>query len=268
MNRDGSAYEIDEETQILLDKGYTNKPQDIVIAEINADPLKLIEISYSLDGKIITLKQGTDYTVEASGSEDQWKKYIYKIHAACFEAEGTYVLNIYSEDAANNTTTNKSKAKTVAFTVDKTAPVMVVANLSDGGRYKEENHRFTLNARDNILLDRVKLYLDGAPVHIYEGDELTAAKGELLIEIGSNSRYQTIELVSCDKAGNISKEVYDAGTDTLKTATYKVLITANGFVQYVNNIPLLVGSILLELLVIFFSIVLLKKRKQDEKQSK
>lgn len=268
VNRDGSTYEIDKETQKLLDKGYTNKPQDIVITEINTDILKLIEISYSLDGKIVTLKQGTDYTIESSGGEGQWKKYIYKINAACFEAEGAYVVNIYSEDAANNTTTNKSKAKTVAFTVDKSAPTMVVANLSDGGRYKEESHQFTLNARDNILLAYVELYLDGELVHTYESDELTAANGELLIEIGSSNQYQTIELISCDKAGNISKEVYDAESDAPIAATYKVLVTANGFVQYINNTPLFVGSILLALLVIFFIIILIKRRRKDEEQSK
>lgn len=266
VNRDGSTYEIDKETQKLLDKGYTNKPQDIVITEINTDILKLIEISYSLDGKIVTLKQGTDYTVESSGGEGQWKKYIYKINAACFEAEGSYVVNIYSEDAANNTTTNKSKAKTVAFTVDKSAPTMVVANLSDRGRYKEESHQFTLNARDNILLAYVELYLDGELVHTYESDELTAANGELLIEIGSSSQYQTIELVSCDKAGNISKEVYDAESDAPIAATYKVLVTANGFVQYINNTPLFVGSILLVLsLVSLFAFVIRRhERKADQ----
>lgn len=263
VNRDGSTYEIDEETQKLLDKGYTNKPQDIVIAEINTDTLKLIEISYSLDGKVITLKQGTDYTIEARGGEDHWKKYIYKINAACFETEGTYVVNIYSEDAANNTTTNKAKAKTVVFTVDKTAPIMVVANLSNGGRYKEESHLFTLNARDNILLDYVELYLDGVLVHTYEDEELTAANGELLIEIGSSNQYQIIELISCDKAGNISREVYDAESDAPIAAAYKVLVTADGFVQYINNIPLLVGSILLALFVTFLIIVLIKIYRKD-----
>ena len=62
------------------------------------------------------------------------------------------MINIYSEDAAHNSTTNKTKAKTIEFTVDKTAPTMVVSNLADRGRYKENTHEFTLNVKDNIYL--------------------------------------------------------------------------------------------------------------------
>lgn len=89
------------------------------------DDLTTIEITYSLDGKVVTLKEGEDYTITKSGEDGQWKKYVYKIKASCFEKEGNYVINIYSEDAAHNSTTNKTKAKTIEFTVDKTAPTML-----------------------------------------------------------------------------------------------------------------------------------------------
>ncbi|HCT90297.1 MAG TPA: hypothetical protein DF613_02770 [Lachnospiraceae bacterium] len=238
VNRDGSAYEVDEATQELLDRKYTNRPQDIVITEINVDELMLIELSCSRDGKITALKEGADYTVEKSGREEQWKKYIYRIRRACFEAEGTYVVNMYSEDAAHNRASNKSEAKTLEFTIDKTAPTMAVSNLKDGGRYKEESHSFTLNVRDNILLDYVEVWLDGGLMHTYRDDELTAAGGELRLAVGSSSHYQTISLVSGDKAGNVGRTAYDPAAREQTEASYRVLITADGLVQFVNNVPL------------------------------
>lgn len=70
VNRDGSTYELGSGTKALVDKKYTNKPQDLEITEINVDDLTTIEITYSLDGKIVTLKEGEDYTITKSGEED------------------------------------------------------------------------------------------------------------------------------------------------------------------------------------------------------
>ena len=265
VNRDGSTYEIGDKTKKLLEKVYTSVPEDIELTEINPNELKTIEISYSLDGKVVKLQEGTDYTVTRSGDEGQWKRYSYTIKASCFEAEGTYVINIYSEDAAGNVTTNKTKAKTMEFTVDKTAPTMVVANLVNGGRYTEDNHEFTLNVKDNILLAYVELYMDGELVHTYEGDELTATNGELHINIDHSNRYQTIELVSYDKAGNSSREVYDPDTNQQMAANYRVLVTADKFVQFINNTPLLIAVIVVLAAIVFFIMVLIRRRKKNKK---
>ena len=48
----------------------------------------------------------------------------YTIKASCFEGEGDYVINIYSEDEAENATTNKAKQTTIEFVVDKTPPTI------------------------------------------------------------------------------------------------------------------------------------------------
>lgn len=265
VNRDGSTYELGSGTKALVDKKYTNKPQDLEITEINVDDLTTIEITYSLDGKIVTLKEGEDYTITKSGEEGQWKKYLYRIKASCFEEEGNYVLNIYSEDAAHNSTTNKTKAKTIAFTVDKTAPTMVVSNLTDRGRYKENVHEFTLNVKDNIFLAYVEVYLDGELFKRFEEDEIAQLNGELPVDIASSNQYQTIELVSCDKAGNISKEVYDPETNAQVPAAYRVLVTQNSFVQFINNTPLLVSVIVIIVAIAGLIVVLVKRKKDKEK---
>lgn len=265
VNRDGSTYELGSGTKALVDKKYTNKPQDLEITEINVDDLTTIEITYSLDGKIVTLKEGADYTITKSGEEGQWKKYLYRIKASCFEEEGNYVLNIYSEDAAHNSTTNKTKAKTIAFTVDKTAPTMVVSNLTDRGRYKENVHEFTLNVKDNIFLAYVEVYLDGELFKRFEEDEIAQLNGELPVDIASSNQYQTIELVSCDKAGNISKEVYDPETNAQVPASYRVLVTQNSFVQFINNTPLLISVIVIIVAIAGLIVVLVKRKKDKEK---
>lgn len=265
VNRDGSTYELGSGTKALVDKKYTNKPQDLEITEINVDDLTTIEITYSLDGKIVTLKEGEDYTITKSGEEGQWKKYLYRIKASCFEEEGNYVLNIYSEDAAHNSTTNKTKAKTIAFTVDKTAPTMVVSNLTDRGRYKENVHEFTLNVKDNIFLAYVEVYLDGELFKRFEEDEIAQLNGELPVDIASSNQYQTIELVSCDKAGNISKEVYDPETNAQVPASYRVLVTQNSFVQFINNTPLLISVIVIIVAIAGLIVVLVKRKKDKEK---
>lgn len=261
VNRDGSTYELGSGTKALVDKKYTNKPQDLEITEINVDDLTTIEITYSLDGKIVTLKEGEDYTITKSGEEGQWKKYLYRIKASCFEEEGNYVINIYSEDAAHNSTTNKTKAKTIAFTVDKTAPTMVVSNLTDRGRYKENMHEFTLNVKDNIFLAYVEVYLDGELFKRFEEDEIAQLNGELPVDIASSNQYQTIELVSCDKAGNISKEVYDPESNAQVPASYRVLVTQNSFVQFINNTPLLVSVIVIIVAIAGLIAVLVKRKK-------
>lgn len=261
VNRDGSTYELGSGTKALVDKKYTNKPQDLEITEINVDDLTTIEITYSLDGKIVTLKEGEDYTITKSGEEGQWKKYLYRIKASCFEEEGNYVINIYSEDAAHNSTTNKTKAKTIAFTVDKTAPTMVVSNLTDRGRYKENMHEFTLNVKDNIFLAYVEVYLDGELFKRFEEDEIAQLNGELPVDIASSNQYQTIELVSCDKADNISKEVYDPETNAQVPASYRVLVTQNSFVQFINNTPLLVSVIVIIVAIAGLIVVLVKRKK-------
>ncbi|MBS6194851.1 MAG: Ig-like domain repeat protein [Clostridiales bacterium] len=270
VNRDGSAYAISNNTQKLIDKKYTNTPIDIELEEVNVNTLKFLEITYSRDGQVVTLKKGTDYTVEEEGGADQWKKYKYKISAACFEEEGTYVINIYSEDDAGNTTTNKVKAKTIEFTVDKTAPSIVVSNLVNKGRYQENKHQFTLNVKDNIALAYVELYLDGKLAHTYTGDELNAEDGAIYIDLDSKNSYQKVKLVAYDVAGNAMEDAYVSdmeGEEKTVFAEFDVLVTANALVQFYMNKPLFYGSIIGAVVLIAVIIILVKRRK-DEKGGK
>lgn len=257
VNRDGSTYIISDATQKLLDKGITNTPQDIVITEINVDTLELVKITYSKDGKIITLNEGTDYTVSVSGGDGQWKEYTYTIKASCFDEEGEYTINIYSEDTAENQSTNSAKAKTVEFIVDKTAPSVSVANLENRGRYRESAHEFTLSVKDNMILDYVEIYLDGELWKTIPAEELEMENGQIVITVDSKNAYQDIKIVAYDAAGN-----------AIEPLEYSVLITSNWWIQFFMNKPLFVGSIIALLVIlglIFF--IIAKRRKKDEEKA-
>ena len=254
VNRNGSTYMINEATQKLLDTGFTNNPQNLVIQEINVDTLKFVELTYSKDGQVVKLTEGKDYTVKAEGGDGQWKKYTYTIFASCFEEEGEYTINIYSEDRAANTTTNKVKGKSIEFIVDKTPPTVSIANLENRGRYREDVHQFTLSVKDNTVLSYVELYLDGELVHTYTGDELNVVDGVLTIDVDSKASYQSLKLIAYDAAGN--------PTDPIE---YEVLVTSSWWVQFFMNKPLFFGVIAAIVIVAGGVGLLIVKRKKAKK---
>lgn len=269
VNRDGSTYDINDATKKLIEKGFTNDPQDIVIHEINVDTLEFIELSYSKDGEIKKLKEGTDYTVRQEGGNGQWKKYTYTIFASCFEGEGEYSINISSKDRAENVTNNKVQSLAIDFVVDKTAPVMAISNLENRGRYTENRHEYTLNVKDNAMLVSVEIYLDDVLFKTYhlvngklvnvddESDVLEMDNGKVYLGIDSKNSYQKIKLVSTDAAGNVAE-----------TEEYNVLVTANRWVQFYMNKPLFFGSIaaILAVIAVIFFIIWKRRKDEEEKQ--
>lgn len=271
VNRDGSAYTINDSAKKLLEKGFTNNPKDIVITETNVDTLEFIQISISRNGEIIKLTEGTDYTVKAEGGDGQWKKYTYTIFAKCFEEEGEYSINISSTDRAENVSNNKAQSMDVDFIVDKTAPVMAISNLEDRGRYKENSHEYTLNVKDNAMLVSVQIYLDGELYKTYElvngklvntedpNDVLEMDNGKVYLSVDSKNAYQTIKLVTTDAAGNVSE-----------TEDYNVLVTSSNWVQFYMNKPLFFGCIAAIVVVcgLIFFIIWKKKKEEEEKQTR
>lgn len=265
VNRDGSNYIIGEKTRELIEKGYAGVPRDIELEEINVSTLKFSEITYSKDGEMVALEAGTDYTVKEEGGENGWKKYTYRIFASCFEEEGTYILNIYSEDTAGNKTTNKGKAKNIVFTVDKTPPLMVVSNLADGGHYREERHRFTVQVKDHTAPVMLKLYLDGKLERTYESEELNVQDGVVDMELMSSSRPQKIELAAYDAAGNETKEAYTTGREAKDgkiPAVFHVVVSEDKLVQYYRNQPLFYGSIAALVILPAAAVLTVKRRRK------
>lgn len=232
VNRDGSTYLYDDYTEELIKNGYTNDPKNLVVSEINVDTLTFQELTVSENGTQKTLEQNKDFEVSESGSDVSWKEYKYTINASNFENEGDYNVSIYSEDRATNVTTNTAKSKDILFAVDKTSPVISLANIEDGGRYKVESQKFTANVDDNMALDKVEYYVDDELKQTFDADEVSANGGSLELSVDSSNTFR-----------NVSVKAYDKANNEATTASVDVLVSANTWVQFYNNKPAFYGTI-------------------------
>lgn len=256
VNRFGSVYTFDEATDALIgDNGkyYTNKEQQLVITETNVDTLEFKEITLNLNGKLTTLKEGVDYTVALDGNDATWKQYTYTLKADNFVEEGTYILTIYSEDRATNTSDNNTKGKKIEFVVDKTNPSALISGVENGGQYRMHSKEMTIDIEDNVRLSSVTVTIDGVET-VYDAAQIQKMDGKLVLNIGSANHWQDVVVEVTDAAGNteISEEM-------------RVLVTANIFVQFFMNKPVFYGTLggtaLLAALLWWF---LVGKKKKEE----
>lgn len=254
VNRFGSVYIFSEDTQAVLDRFYTNQGPELTITEINVDTLEHQEISYSCDGNVVVLNQGTDYTVQESGSEYEWKQYTYEIAGSNFDAEGVYAVTIQSVDRAANDMTNRLKEKSIEFTVDKTAPSVVLGGIENGGSYAETSRVLTIDAVDNIYLESVEIYLNEELAASFDEDTLAEYHGQVSYEVQEAGSVQTLYILARDAAGN-----------EMQTDLIRFLISSNVLIRWFYNRPLFFGSIVGVLAVAggcFF--LVFKRRKKKE----
>ncbi|MDE7222770.1 MAG: Ig-like domain repeat protein [Acetatifactor sp.] len=257
VNRFGSTYLFSRGTQEVLDRCYTNQGPDLDITEINVDTLEHREISYSCDGNTVVLEQGDDYTVQESGGEYEWKQYTYKIPGSNFDTEGVYVVTLQSVDRASNDVTNRIKEKNIEFTVDKTAPSVVLGGIENGGSYAETSRSLTIDAVDNIYLKSVDIYLNSQLAASFDEDTLAEYHGVVSYEIRETGSAQTVYVVARDAAGN------EAQTDAIS-----FLISSNAFIRWFYNKPLFFGSIA-AVAALAGGVILIsfgKRRKKDERK--
>lgn len=258
VNRFGSTYQFSPETKDFLEKFYTNDPQNIVVTERNVDTLVFNGISYGRDGQQTELTEGEDYTVKASGSEVSWKEYVYDISSDNFQEEGRYNVTIDSEDRAENMMNNKVKGLDIEFVVDKTAPTVVVTGI-EKYRYRADTRDMTINVADNTAVDLVEVYIDGEMTQDYQRWEIEQMNGVLTYTIGNSTEPQSVQVTAVDLAGNqgISE-------------TSEVVVSTNLFVQYINNTPLVIGSIVAAVIIaggLIWFFLIFKRRKKDGEQN-
>lgn len=258
VNRFGSVYVFSDDTEKLLDNYYAKEEQDLVVTEINVDTLVNNGISYGRDGELVNLEKGSDYTVKESGSDVSWKEYQYTINKENFEEEGHYTVTIDSEDRATNVQNNKVKDREINFVIDKTAPSVVITGVENGEQYRADSRDMTVNVADNMAMGTVDIYLgDGiTPVKSYNENLIKQNGGALTYTIGNADEFQDVRAVARDAAGN------EAETEGIS-----VLVTSNLLIQYVNNTPLLVGSIIVILLIAggaCWYFLIFKKKKNEQ----
>ena len=262
VNRFGSTYMIDEAIEKIIG-AYVQTPIDTVITEINANELSNIKLTLFKNNETIILKEGTDYSIDVEGGNGAWYQYTYTIFKSNFEDDGVYRLSLYSEDEAGNVAENTLDTKNmeISFGVDKTKPNIIVENLESGITYALEGMTAKLSISDNLLLNSVQVYLDdlNTPYKAWNAEEIAeiiSGNGEFAFDIpGDSTGAHEVRIVSADVAGNEQiAEISD------------FFVTTNLLVRYVNNKPLLYGSIAGMVLLIGATVFLLvyKREKSEE----
>lgn len=269
VNRFGSNFIFSDETEEFLNDYYNNEEENLVVTEINVDTLTHRGITVGHDGSTADLKEGSDYTVKASGSEVSWKSYQYTIAKENFEAEGVYSVTIDSVDRATNQQNNKIKEANIDFIIDKTAPTVVITGIEDGGQYRSDTRDITVAVSDNVATGKVDIYKNigtEESAETYEEDVINKVNGELSYTITSSSDWQDIKAVAVDKAGNVTDTSLSGDSDTEKWVS--VLVTSNVFVQFYRNTPLFIGTILVVIVIGGGIIFFLFKRRRREDENK
>lgn len=238
VNRFGSTYMLDPASKSLVEDYYTNTAPVIKVTEINVSELSEQEITTSLNGNMTKLTNGTDYTVNAS--KPGWMQYDYTINAASFSKEGAYTVTLHSKDGAANANSNRAIKENdgvtnelpIAFLLDMTPPINIINGVENGEQYIEAERSITVNYDDNTALASLKLYLNDQLVKEYGPEQLTSASGSIQYTTTAANDWQEFRVVSVDVAGNVSS-----------TESVRYLLTANLFIQYINNKPIFYGSL-------------------------
>lgn len=250
-NRFGSVYDLSE-LEKLIGK-YLQNEEDVVFTEINVDSLKKGETKIKLtkNGTPRDLVEGTDYTVEETGGNGQWSMYKYIINKALFADDGRYSISVYSVDADGNINENidETKEAEISFGVDKTKPVIVPIDFEDNAQYAVEKKTVSIEIKDNLVLESVKIYLNGSEIK-YNNDGETYT-----FDIPEKSEKQNVRIVAVDAAGN----EYELSVENF-------LVSTNLFVRWFNNTPLFIGSIAgVVILSCAIAFLVIRKRRKAEK---
>lgn len=229
VNRFGSVYVFDDSLKEIAGM-YVQDEIDVRLTEVNVDSLEhdTIRVVVNANGSMSDLREGTDYTVVESGGNGEWYQYDYIIDKSLFAGDGSYIVTLYSEDAAGNINENidESKKAEIRFGIDKTPPVVIPIDITSEEQYAEDVKKVTVAVNDNLVLQDVLIYVGE------NQSEYTAVGENYVFDIPGSSDRQNITVSAVDAAGNRTNYVISG-----------VLITTNAFIRWYNNMPLFMGSI-------------------------
>lgn len=278
VNRFGSTFRTtDEPTEKLINNGYTNAEQDIVVEEINVTPLTKHSVTLAKSGGNSTeLVENTDYTFTSSNNGNEWCKSVYTVNKKNFSDEAAYTVTIMSVDKAKNTNNNrmadsslsteqKNKREcAISFVVDKTSPLVSITGIKDNELYKEASKKVKIVCEDDNL-DKSKLVVTLDNKKLAEGEDYTIVDDK----DGSIAGMLTAEIVLKAETGGIKENlkvtIGDLAGNTGEKSVDNFILSANIFQRFFAN-PVLVictfaGLALVIAAVIFFVV---KKRKKAE----
>ena len=291
LNRYGSTYMVNTDTQALLERYYSNQEQPIQIIQINAASISDQKLSMSKDSQTTKLAEGRDYTMTYNqpegSSESGWYECIYDIGQTLFEQEATYAVDVSSNDHAKNTLNNAISKRTinlfdgknwksdrvneegeaviapVNFRIDKTKPD---AGMQDTKKqYHSGSENIEIYASDDAMLDYVQVLVDEQPYVIEELNGIVSDPTKIPAEYLEDGSYTVnlkfsdsdkhrVKVVSFDKAGNNSEMEVD----------HTIQITTNLFRLWLGNAFAVVLTIAAVLAVIALIYRKMKKNGGNE----
>ena len=276
VNRHGSTYDFYDNSYIAqINGGYVkNVEQNIEVRVQNYDEITQYQVSIfnSLNEQII-LKEGTDFSWELSDeSTDGCKIYTCIINKSIFEENGTYTVQISAKDSADDSMygdkasmiTNKDadNGKVISFTVDDIAPEIAISGVKDGENYDNATDikldYSDANKIDSITVQRVSDTGDIIDSYEVSNEDIETAGekiGRITYTAQEYNDWQTVKFAVTDIAGNTAN------------ADVRILVTSNGWIKFVNNKPLFIGSIvgLVVLLGVIAFVIIYNKKKKTTK---
>ena len=276
VNRHGSTYDFYDNSYIAqINSGYVkNVEQNIEVRVQNYDEITQYQVSIfnSLNEQII-LKEGTDFSWELSDeSTDGCKIYTCIINKSIFEENGTYTVQISAKDSADDSMygdkasmiTNKDadNGKVISFTVDDIAPEIAISGVKDGENYDNATDikldYSDANKIDSITVQRVSDTGDIIDSYEVSNEDIETAGekiGRITYTAQEYNDWQTVKFAVTDIAGNTAN------------AEVRILVTSNGWIKFVNNKPLFIGSIvgLVVLLGVIAFVIIYNKKKKTTK---
>ena len=259
VNRFGSTYvAYDTATQELLDVGYGKTAPTIKIQEINPNEIRNEKVVLSTGSESVTLKKGTDYTVEATTGKDCWNGALYSVKASVFEkngklAEGSYELTFFSEDSANHSNSNRANEAglPVRFTLDTSAPVVVITGVDNGDRIRAASRDVTLFYSDSSGIKEIIIYLDGKEYLRLSAEELAKHPDSYTFTVDQSNSGRVL-----------SVKVLDAADNEVKTDDIRFFLNSSVFQQYLHNAVLLAITGAVLALAIVLAILLIRRKKR------
>lgn len=168
INKNGSSYSIVNEG--LEGHSFKSLSSNVQLVESNVDKINSDKTTIKVfrDGKEISVPAGAIKVSRTGGVKGNWE-YTYTIDKSYFEEDGVYTLEVFSQTETG--VKYSSSSRTIQFIIDNKAPQIAITGIRDGGRYKSNEKRITIDVRDISKIKSIKAYLNGKEVKVLYDDK-------------------------------------------------------------------------------------------------
>lgn len=198
INKNGSSYSIVNEG--LEGHSFKSLTSNVQLVESNVDKINSDKTTIKIfrDGKEISVPKGAIKVSRTGGVNGNWE-YTYSIDKSYFTEDGVYTLEVFSQTETG--VKYSSSSRTIQFIIDNKAPQISITGIRDGGRYKSNEKRITIDVRDISKIKYIKAYLNGKEVKVLY-DEKTGLYYYDMKSTGQDHNEFVVEVE--DEAGNLS----------------------------------------------------------------